>query len=164
MGDTHMIVATLITTITFAPGCTMPGGYNSNKGSNEGMPLLLREAAFKVFVITNTIAMICSTSSVFLYVTASVYYFNENDDVVTLDKRYRVALFLVLVAIAAMIVAFITGSYAVLAQSLGLAIFVCVVGCISLVIYFYELKNIKCPEYTFSFIRDVCKEWVNHVV
>ncbi|GMP77268.1 hypothetical protein CsSME_00033593 [Camellia sinensis var. sinensis] len=80
MGDTHMIVATLIATITFAAGCTMPGGYNSNEGSNQGMPLLLREAAFKVFVITNTIAMICSTSSALLYVTASVYYVRNKDE------------------------------------------------------------------------------------
>ncbi|CAL5381630.1 unnamed protein product [Camellia sinensis] len=124
MADTQIIVAILITTITFAASCTMPGGFNSNKGSNQGMPLLLGEVAFKVFVITNTIAMICSISSVFLYVTASVFYFNEKDNVETLEKRYMVASSLVVVAVAALIVAFITGSYAVLAHSLALAIFV----------------------------------------
>ncbi|CAL5347310.1 unnamed protein product [Camellia sinensis] len=111
MGDTHMVVATLIATITFAAGFTMPGGYNSNEGSNQGMPLLLREAAFKVFVITNTIAVMCSTSSVFLYVTASLYYVLDKDnDENKPPKRYMTALLLILIAVAAMIVAFITGS------------------------------------------------------
>ncbi|CAL5413463.1 unnamed protein product [Camellia sinensis] len=128
MGDTHMIVATLIATITFAAGCTMPGGYNSNEGSNQGMPLLLREAAFKVFVITNTIAMICSTSSALLYVTASVYYVRNKDEVSKKMKRYIIALNLILIAVAAMIVAFIAGSLAVLTHSLGLVISVYLIG------------------------------------
>ncbi|KAL7210041.1 hypothetical protein ACSBR1_031588 [Camellia fascicularis] len=108
MGDTHMVVATLIAAITFAAGFTMPGGYNNNEGSNQGMPLQLREAAFKVFVITNTIAVICSTSSVFLYVTASLYYVTDEDDTDKLRKRYLTALLLILIAVATMIVTFIT--------------------------------------------------------
>ncbi|KAI7981766.1 Ankyrin repeat-containing protein [Camellia lanceoleosa] len=141
VGDTHMIVATLIAAITFAAGFTMPGGYNSNEGSNQGMPLLLREAAFKVFVITNTIAVICSTSSAFLYVTASLYYVQHKDDVEKPMKRYLMALLLILIAVAAMIVAFITGSFAMLAHSLGLVISVCLISCISFLIYFIELKK-----------------------
>ncbi|THG10573.1 hypothetical protein TEA_005658 [Camellia sinensis var. sinensis] len=163
MADTHIIVAILITTITFAASCTMPGGFNSNKGSNQGMPLLLGEVAFKVFVITNTIAMICSISSVFLYVTASVFYFNEKDNVETLEKRYMVASSLVVVAVAALIVAFITGSYAVLAHSLALAIFVCVVGCISFFIYFFELKKLQCEKHTISFIKECLEGMVENV-
>ncbi|KAI8004744.1 Protein ACCELERATED CELL DEATH 6 [Camellia lanceoleosa] len=45
MSETHLIVATLIATISFAAGFTMPGGYNNNKGSKQGMPLLITEAA-----------------------------------------------------------------------------------------------------------------------
>ncbi|CAL5416317.1 unnamed protein product [Camellia sinensis] len=109
MSNTHMVVATLIATITFAAGFTMSGGYNSNEGSNQGMPLLLREAAFKVFIITNTIAVICSTSSAFLYVTASLYFAENGGDEEKPMKRYRIALLLILIAVATMIVAFITG-------------------------------------------------------
>ncbi|CAL5413464.1 unnamed protein product [Camellia sinensis] len=124
MSATHLIVATLIATISFAAGFTMPGGYNSNKGSKQGMPLLITEASFKLFVIANTIAAICSTSSVFLYFTAPLYNLVGGKDQ-TYDRqidRYVMALFLVLIAVAALIVAFITGSYAVLSHSLGLAI------------------------------------------
>ncbi|KAI7981776.1 Ankyrin repeat-containing protein NPR4 [Camellia lanceoleosa] len=64
--QTHLIVATLIATVTFAVGFTMPGRYDSNQGPEQGMPVLLRAVAFKAFVITNTIAMICSISARFL--------------------------------------------------------------------------------------------------
>ncbi|KAL7234835.1 hypothetical protein ACSBR1_018321 [Camellia fascicularis] len=125
MSETHLIVATLIATIIFAAGFTMPGGYNSNKGSKPGMPLLITEAAFKQFVIANTIAAICSTSSVILYFTAPLYYTIGDEDKVYNIKpvfRYFMALFLILIAVAALIIAFIIGSYAVLSHSLSLAI------------------------------------------
>ncbi|XP_028081230.1 protein ACCELERATED CELL DEATH 6-like [Camellia sinensis] len=144
MSDTHLIVATLTATISFAVGFTMPGGYNSNEGSKQGMPLLITKAAFKLFVIANTIAAICSTSSVFLYVTAPVYHvigFDDKFSRIKMVSRYLTALFLLLIAVAALIVAFITGSYAVLSHSLGLAISVCLIGCISFLIYLIELQR-----------------------
>ncbi|THG09847.1 hypothetical protein TEA_027152 [Camellia sinensis var. sinensis] len=101
MSETHLIVTTLIATISFAAGFTMPRGYNSmNKGSKQGMPLLI------------TIAAICSTSSVILYFTAPLYYTIGDEDKVYNIKlvfRYLLALFLVLIVVAALIVAFITG-------------------------------------------------------
>ncbi|KAL7163129.1 hypothetical protein ACSBR2_039263 [Camellia fascicularis] len=39
--QTHLIVATLIATVTFAAGFTMPGGYDGNQGPQQGMPVLL---------------------------------------------------------------------------------------------------------------------------
>ncbi|KAM1073075.1 hypothetical protein ACFX2B_017994 [Malus domestica] len=40
--ETHLVVATLIATVTFAAGFTMPGGYQSEKGPDQGSPLLSR--------------------------------------------------------------------------------------------------------------------------
>ncbi|CAL5392618.1 unnamed protein product [Camellia sinensis] len=65
--DTHMIVAALIATVTFAAGFTMPGGYNGNQGPTQGMAILTRETAFQAFAVTNTIAMILSTSAIVTY-------------------------------------------------------------------------------------------------
>lgn len=71
---THMIVATLLATISFVAGFTIPGGYR-REDADEGMTILVRDATFKAFVITNTVAVICSTSSVFLYLFASLFKF-----------------------------------------------------------------------------------------
>ncbi|KAI8561146.1 hypothetical protein RHMOL_Rhmol04G0315100 [Rhododendron molle] len=121
MADTHMIVATLISTITFAAGFTIPGGYHGDQGPNIGMAILVREAAFKAFVISNTIALICSTSSVFLYVSASLFNIAGHEGE-RRARHYEIAFWLILTAMLAMMLAFSTGAYAFLAHSLGLAI------------------------------------------
>ncbi|KAE9454964.1 hypothetical protein C3L33_13134, partial [Rhododendron williamsianum] len=141
MAKTHIIVATLISTISFAAGFTIPGGYEVNLGPNEGMAVLVREAAFKAFVITNTIAMICSTSSVFLYVSASLFNLTGREGDQKRAHRYEIAFWLILTAMLAMMLAFSTGAYVVLAHSLGLAIVTCVIACSSFIVYAFELKK-----------------------
>jgi len=44
-----MIVATLIATMVFAAGFTVPGGYNSD----NGIPILLKLYGFRIFVISD---------------------------------------------------------------------------------------------------------------
>ncbi|KAG5554523.1 hypothetical protein RHGRI_012166 [Rhododendron griersonianum] len=140
MANTHMIVATLISTISFAAGFTIPGGYDGNQGPNQGMAVLVREAAFKAFVITNTIAVICSTSSVFLYVSAAVFSSKYEGDKRT--HRYTTAFWLIIIAMVAMILAFIAGTYTVLAHSSGLVIVTSVIACSSFIVYAFELTRL----------------------
>ncbi|PSS33806.1 Protein ACCELERATED CELL DEATH like [Actinidia chinensis var. chinensis] len=130
-GDNNMVVAALIATVNFAAGFTLPGGYDGNAGPNQGMAVLVRKAAFKVFVISNTMAVTCSTSALFVFLIAS-FYAKQNKIV----PRYGTGFILVLVSMVAMMIAFITGTYAVLATTpgLGIAISVCVIGCSVLVI------------------------------
>lgn len=54
------LVAILIATITFAAAFTLPGGYNSNSGS-EGLPIMSRKFAFQAFLVSDTLAMFIIT-------------------------------------------------------------------------------------------------------
>ncbi|KAA8518775.1 hypothetical protein F0562_016451 [Nyssa sinensis] len=106
--DTNLIVAALIATVTFAAGFTMPGGF-VNEGSDKGMATLAGQAAFQIFVISNTLAMILSTWAVFSHLLAS----GLTDKRAAL-KYYGTATFLIVVAMIAMVVAFTAGTCGVL--------------------------------------------------
>lgn len=57
--NTLLLVATLIATVTFAAGFTVPGGYNSSD-RDLGMATMLRDKGFHVFIFCDTIAMYSS--------------------------------------------------------------------------------------------------------
>uniref|UniRef100_A0A5B6YTQ0 Putative ankyrin-1-like n=1 Tax=Davidia involucrata TaxID=16924 RepID=A0A5B6YTQ0_DAVIN len=136
IADTHLIVATLIATVTFAAGFTMPGGYSDRNGSNQGMAILTEKATFWAFVITNTIAMISSSCAVFLHFVASGYV--DKNKVV---NRFGYAIYLIIIAMVAMVLAFITGMYVVLAHSSILAITTCTIGCLYFLLLFFVLHK-----------------------
>ncbi|KAM7485246.1 hypothetical protein LguiA_001255 [Lonicera macranthoides] len=136
VADTNLIVATLIATVSFAAGFTLPGGYDGNAGPNQGNVVLSRRAAFKAFVIADTVAMMCSSCAVFIYFMVAGVKHRR-----TLIGHQSFANSLVLYAEAAMMIAFVTGLYvALVANSFRLAVIVCVIGCFFFLIYFIELK------------------------
>ncbi|KAL5781884.1 hypothetical protein ACOSP7_006913 [Xanthoceras sorbifolium] len=122
--ESHLVVAALIATVTFAAAFTLPGGYKSEQGKNQGTAILSRNSAFQSFVIADTIAMVFSMLAVFAYFIMSLEFLPL--------KRYlslfQIAPWFVVVAMAAMVIAFVTGTYAVLSPSLGLAIATCIIG------------------------------------
>ena len=71
VSETNMLVATLIATVTFTAAFTVPGGYNQNESVHEGLAVLRKTSAFRVFLIANTLAFALSTTSVFLHFLAS---------------------------------------------------------------------------------------------
>ncbi|RLN39724.1 ankyrin repeat-containing protein [Panicum miliaceum] len=64
--ETYILVATLIATVTFAATFTMPVGYDQTKG----IALHGHNAAFKIFVISNTVAMCSAIIVVFCFIWA----------------------------------------------------------------------------------------------
>ncbi|KAK6916064.1 PGG domain [Dillenia turbinata] len=107
VGETHLIVAALIATVTFATGFTLPGGY-TNDAFELGMAVLTKRAAYKAFVISGTVALVLSTTTVFIYFIAALYA-NQTK----LFNRIIWAFCLTIFAMGAMEVAFMIGIYVV---------------------------------------------------
>ncbi|XP_039155548.1 protein ACCELERATED CELL DEATH 6-like [Eucalyptus grandis] len=55
--NTRLVVATLVISVTFAAGFTLPGGYNQSDDGNPGVATMLDHGVFKLFVISDTLAM-----------------------------------------------------------------------------------------------------------
>ncbi|XP_004287729.1 PREDICTED: ankyrin repeat-containing protein At3g12360-like [Fragaria vesca subsp. vesca] len=121
--ESHLVVSALISTVTFAAGFTVPGGYVSEKGPNQGLAVLSRNAAFKAFVITNTLAMSLSSCAIMVRFFLSLKGQHGS-------KSLSMAISCTFYALIAMVAAFLTGVYAVLGGhvSLGLAVAACVLG------------------------------------
>ena len=137
-GETHLIVAALVATVTFAAGFTLPGGYNDN-----GLAILTKRAAFKAFIVTDTIAVILSVSAVFVY-----FFMSLHKDGEFLVKHLIMGFLLTLFSMGAMVVAFMTGLYAVLPLSSGLPIVTCIICCIVLLAFYFVFRQI------FKFIKE----------
>ncbi|XP_059650360.1 protein ACCELERATED CELL DEATH 6-like [Cornus florida] len=134
LAETHLIVATLIATVTFAAGFTIPGAYDGDQGPKQGTAVLTRQTAFQLFVMTDTCAMVCSVSAAILHLFASFY-----DDWDKRARHYAIAFFLIIAAMGAMVVAFVTGFCTVLEFSS--AAMVCVSCSLFFPIFYYVFKK-----------------------
>ena len=83
---------------------------------NRGTAILNKNAAFQSFLVSDAIAMAVSLSTAFVHFILSVKLFQKY------VFLFVFALSFTLVAMAAMVAAFVTGTYTMLAPSLGLAI------------------------------------------
>ncbi|KAK3190209.1 hypothetical protein Dsin_029770 [Dipteronia sinensis] len=119
--ESHLIAAALIATVTFAAAFTLPGGYKNEEGKHQGTAILSRNSAFQAFIITDAIVMVFSTSAVFIYVVMSLDMFKKYINL------FELGAWITVVAMGAMVMAFVTGTYAVLAP-LWLAIVTCFIG------------------------------------
>uniref|UniRef100_A0A2N9EJ48 PGG domain-containing protein n=1 Tax=Fagus sylvatica TaxID=28930 RepID=A0A2N9EJ48_FAGSY len=121
--DPHLLVATLIATVAFAAGFTMPGGYISEKGDDDrGQAILTSSKAFQAFVITDTIALMLSGFAVLAHIFAPVIHKKK-----VIHRLFMTQFYFTSFALLAMVLAFLTGIYAVLRQSSALAISTCVI-------------------------------------
>ncbi|PIA32232.1 hypothetical protein AQUCO_04500079v1 [Aquilegia coerulea] len=131
--DFDLLVGALIATVSFAAGITAPGGYTSD-GSDKGTAILAKNVSFKIFVISNTIALLLSLYAVFSHFC--VKHLHKKADII---YQLNVATYCSFGAIFAMVVAFITGSYAVLAVTEEFSITVCVLCCCFFIFAFRAL-------------------------
>jgi cadmium resistance protein CadD (predicted permease) len=120
----HLVVAALIATVTFAAAFTLPGGYKRNQGT----AILAKKYAFKIFIISDTISMVSSICAVFIHFYMAYFEGLEMIDKVTTTKLLSYAMLFIVIGMDTMIVAFISGIYAVLDPYSGLAISVYFIG------------------------------------
>ncbi|XVF62977.1 hypothetical protein PTKIN_Ptkin09bG0051900 [Pterospermum kingtungense] len=122
--DSHLVVATLIATVTFAATVTVPGGYKSdNSNSDGGTPFLIRRAAFIAFTISNALAFMFSLAAVAVHFVAALPFRRtpKNHSFAMASGYIENSLFWVTIA-------FSRASFAVLQPSLWLAVVSCCIG------------------------------------
>ena len=134
VGETHLIVTALVATVTFAAGFTLPGGYNEN----DGLATLGKKEAFKAFVVADTLAMVSSVSAAFVYFFMAGY---EKEEL--LHKHLPWGFFLTMFGMGGMVVAFMTGMYAVLPRFSWLPIPVCVLCCCFFLVFYHVFKQFQ---------------------
>lgn len=125
--NTLLLVATLIATVTFAAGFTVPGGYNSSD-RDLGMATMLRDKGFHVFIFCDTIAMYSSI------IVAVTLIWAQLGDINLALNALTLALPLLGIALSMMSMAFTAGVFLVVSKLRWLATAVLVMGITFLVI------------------------------
>lgn len=117
--ETNLLVATIIATVTFTTAFTGPGGYESG-GANSGLAVLRKRAAFKAFMIADAFAFAFSTASILVYMSSA----NIRRVLSSSDRKRKIELapLLSLYSIIALLIAFMSETYAVVPHSLGISI------------------------------------------
>lgn len=97
-----MVVATLIATIVFAAAFTLPGGYNQK----TGIPFFRKKPPLIVFVISDAVSLIFSSTSVLMFLSILTSRYAERDFLESLPKKLMFGLATLFLSIVTMMVAF----------------------------------------------------------
>lgn len=97
-----MLVATLIATVVFNAAFTVPGGSNSNTGT----PILQRNLWFSMFVISDAVALVSSSTSILMFLSILTSSYAEDDFLHSLPSKLLFGLASLFIAIVCMVVAF----------------------------------------------------------
>ncbi|KAL2557821.1 Ankyrin repeat family protein [Forsythia ovata] len=109
-----LLVATLVATVTFTAGFTIPGGYN-NTNPDQGIATMLEKVKFQEFVICDTLAMYSSI------IVDVILLWAQLGDISSTHVALKLAVPLLGIALALMSVAFMAGVYLVVSKLSWLA-------------------------------------------
>ncbi|KAL3714931.1 hypothetical protein ACJRO7_006782 [Eucalyptus globulus] len=108
--NTLLLVATLVASVTFTAGITLPGGYNASSDPHPGAATMLYHGAFRVFVIANMFAMY---NSILVVV---VLLWSPSKDFYVAELAYHLAGPLLSMAVTGISVAFLAAVTAVVSR------------------------------------------------
>ncbi|MFS7937973.1 putative PGG domain-containing protein [Helianthus anomalus] len=100
--NNYMLVATLIATIVFAAAFTLPGGYNQN----TGIPFFSKEPSLIIFVISDAVSLISSSTSVLIFLSILTSRYAERDSMHLLPSRLMFGIATLFLSIVTMMIAF----------------------------------------------------------
>ncbi|XP_039158514.1 protein ACCELERATED CELL DEATH 6 [Eucalyptus grandis] len=137
--NTLLLVATLVASVTFTAGLTLPGGYNAPSDPNPGMAIMLHHRMFQVFVIANVLAMYSSILAVV------VLLWGLNKDFYVAELAYHSAGPLLLMALTGMSVAFLAAVTVAVSKLTWLGILVLYAG-----VFFLAMVVVVLAAFVFS--------------
>ncbi|KAK7845036.1 ankyrin repeat-containing protein itn1 [Quercus suber] len=105
----YIVVATLITGVAFAAAFTVPGGSNPDTGS----PILLKSVWFRVFFISDAIALLSSSTSILLFSSILSSHFKEINFLVSLPSKLELGVSALFNSIVGTLVALIATCFLV---------------------------------------------------
>ncbi|XP_035541646.1 uncharacterized protein LOC109001921 isoform X2 [Juglans regia] len=97
-----MVVAALIATVVFPAAFTIPGGNNQE----TGIPIFLETKWFTLFLVSDAVAMLFSSSSILVFLTILTSRYTEKDFLKSLPRRLALGLATLLISIVGMLIAF----------------------------------------------------------
>ncbi|KAI3821754.1 hypothetical protein L1987_09326 [Smallanthus sonchifolius] len=100
--NNYMLVATLIATIVFAAAFTLPGGYKDNKG----IPFYREELSLIIFVVSDAVSLISSSTSVLIFLSILTSRYAQYDFMESLPVKIIFGLATLFLSIVTMMVAF----------------------------------------------------------
>ncbi|KAG7946503.1 hypothetical protein I3843_14G042500 [Carya illinoinensis] len=124
MATSCTVVGALIITIMFAAAFTIPGGNDQN----TGLPILIRDKLFTLFIVTDSVSLFASSTSVLMFSGIFISRFAEEDFLKSLPNKIIIGLFALFISIVTMMIAFSTalllmlhGKYWIVIPIIGLA-------------------------------------------
>lgn len=105
-------VASLIATVVFAAGITVPGGTN-----DTGLPIFTNQKAFTIFIIATAVSLFSSISSVLMFLSILTTRYTINNFLYTLPNKLIIGLFTLFLSVTAMLIAFSASLYLAIATN-----------------------------------------------
>ncbi|KAI4297104.1 hypothetical protein L6164_037009 [Bauhinia variegata] len=102
-----MIVATLVATVVFAAGLTVPGKDNDKSET----AVFGRDVWFVIFVVSNAVSLFASSTSIILFLSILTSSFREREFLKSLQTRLIFGLTSLFISITSMVIAFASASF-----------------------------------------------------